>query len=183
MQRRRNYRKLWWWGVGVILVILIAVGIILGLNNRGENQNTKNDENETEKVEQEERVKRDEKSDNEKKDEEVAKQQQVTQYEGEDPNMAEELSGVVTYAESDGVNLVIRTSIDQYLTEGVCELTLMQGGDMIYSDVTNIVGDVSTARCEGFDVPVVELGEGNIEINIKLSAGERSGSIRGEASI
>ena len=45
------------------------------------------------------------------------------------------------------------------------------------------MGDVSTAMCEGFDEPVEGLGEGNIEIIIKLNADERSGLIRGEVDI
>lgn len=116
-------------------------------------------------------------------DEEVAEKQKVVQYEGGNPNTAETLSGVVTYAGvNDGV-LMIRTSIDQYLTEGTCDLTLTRGGANIYSDRVDIVGDVSTASCAGFDVPVAGLGGGDIGININLSAGERQGTIRGEASI
>ena len=78
---------------------------------------------------------------------------------------------------------MIRTSIDQYLTEGSCNLTLVRGSDIIYGDTTNIVGDVSTASCEGFDVPVAVLGEGNIKILIVLNADGRVGSISGEVNI
>ena len=180
-QRRRNYKKLIWWGVGVILVVLVIVGVVIGVNNANKTDNPKSSD--SEKVEQKDQSGQNEKTEAEKRDEEVANQQKVTQYEGEDPNTIEVLSGVITYAGvSDGV-LMIRTSIDQYLTEGICELTLTRGGDIIYSDTTNIVGDVSTATCQGFDVTTAGLGEGNLEIIVNLNADGKSGAIRGEASI
>ena len=178
-QRRRNYRKYIWWGAGLVLILLV-VGIVIGVNS---SNGADNPGDSSEMVEQKDESNQDEKIEQEKKDEEVANQQKVKQYEGEDPNQAEELSGVVTYA---GVNddvLMIRTSIDQYLTEGSCNLTLVRGSDIIYGDTTNIVGDVSTASCEGFDVPVAVLGGGNIKILIVLNADGRVGSISGEVNI
>lgn len=181
-QKRKNKKKWLWWGAGLVIVAIIAIiGVIIWQNNQPKESVQEN--NEPEKVEQKEKVEDTKQSESENKDEEVAKQQKVVQYEGEDPNKAENLSGVVTYAGVNGSNLIIRTSIDQYLTEGVCELTLVQGGAIIYSGTTNIVGDVSTARCEGFDIPVAGLGGGNTEIIIKLKAGEREGSIRGGVNI
>lgn len=182
-QRRRNYKKLIWWGVGVILVMLVIVGVVIGINNQSKKQNNENLGGETEKVEQKNETKQDEKSEEEKRDEEVGSKQTPTQYEGDDSNQAEELSGVITYAGVSGDTLIIRTSIDQYLTEGACDLTLVRGGTIIYSDTTNIVGDVSTATCQGFDIGTAGLGEGNIEITINLNADGKSGVIRGEASI
>ena len=78
---------------------------------------------------------------------------------------------------------MVRTSIDQYLTGGSCELTLERDGDTIYNSIANIMGDVSTAVCDGFDVAVAELGGGEIQINIKLSAEGKSGMIRGKGSV
>ena len=114
---------------------------------------------------------------------EVVEKPKVIQYDGEDPNVSEELSGVVTYAGVVGENLMIRVNIDQYLEEGECGLELMRDGASVYSDVANIVGNVTTATCEGFDVPVNEIGAGAIEIVIRLNSGDKSGVIRGEVSI
>ena len=115
--------------------------------------------------------------------------EKVVQYEGEDPNTEAGLSGVVTYAGVSGEKLMVRVSIDQYLTSGTCELSLKKDGAVIYSDTAGIVGSASTSTCEGFDILTSSLGAngatgaGKIEININISAGGRSGVISGEAEI
>ncbi|MCR5700010.1 MAG: hypothetical protein K6G49_01075 [Candidatus Saccharibacteria bacterium] len=183
MAKRRNYRKIIWWTVGVILVAgIVIAGIVIGINNTGR---TNNDE----MTKTEEQPKVEQKDDNDNKNteeentEEIDDYKKITQYEGADPNKAEELSGVVTYASVNGGTLVIRTSIDQYLTEGTCDLTLERDGHIIYSDTTNIVGEASTATCQGFDVTTAGLGEGKIDIIINLNANSKSGVIRGGVDI
>ena len=114
---------------------------------------------------------------------EEPEKKKVEQYDGDDPNLADDLSGVVTYAGVDNGVLMIRVNIDQYLDSGKCELTLTRGGATIYNSIAGIIGSASTSTCEGFDVEAGELGGGNVEINIKLEANGRTGSIRGEANI
>ena len=106
----------------------------------------------------------------------------VVQYEGEDPNEREDLTGVVTYAGVNGNNLMIRVNIDQYLNGGSCELSLMQDS-VVYSDTANIVSSAATATCEGFNVPINGLGKGNYKIVIKISSGDKAGIINGEVDI
>ena len=115
--------------------------------------------------------------------EDVVEKPKTVQYDGEDPNELEELSGAVTHAGVAGDNLMIRVNIDQYLEEGSCELELARDGATIYNSMTGIVGNVATATCEGFDVPVSEVGGGEFEIIINLDAGGKVGVIRGEVSI
>lgn len=184
MTRRRNNRKRLWWGGGVVLVaIVVIIGVVIWQNSQNNNQNNQNEASEVEKIEQKDELEVNNPANDENKDKETVNKPKVVQYEGGDPNIAEELSGVVTYAGVNSGVLMVRTNIDQYLTEGICELTLTRGGTIIYSDTTNIVGDVSTATCEGFDIPVSGLGEGNLEINIKLTSGGKTGTLRGEVSI
>ena len=114
---------------------------------------------------------------------EEPEKKKVEQYDGDDPNNAQDLSGVVTYAGVNNGVLMIRVNIDQYLDSGKCELTLTRGGATIYSSIASIIGSASTSTCEGFDVAVGELGGGNVEIIIKLESNGRVGSIHGEASI
>ena len=109
--------------------------------------------------------------------------EKVMAYEGDNPNKAGELTGVVTYAgvSPDGGELVIRVNIDQYLGDGSCELDLVQNG-VAYTDTASITASASTATCEGFNVSTGGLG-GDYDIVIYLSSGGRMGVIKGEVSI
>ena len=114
---------------------------------------------------------------------EAPEKEKVVQYDGEDPNTAQGLSGAITHAAVSGANFVLRVNIDQYVTGGNCELTIKRNGATIYSNIVSIIGSASTATCEGFDIPVNRLGGGPVEININLSADGKGGVIRGEANI
>ena len=121
-----------------------------------------------------------------KKDEpetEVFEKEKVVQYDGDDPNEADELTGVITYAGVVGGILRIRVNIDQYLSSGDCVLSMKQNGVEIYGDEAIIIDSASTATCEGFDVRVELLNVGSTEIVITLKSGERTGVIRGEVTI
>lgn len=186
MAQRRNNKKWLWWGTGILLIVVIIVGIVLGINSQGDKQSNKTEDNNIEKVEkivQDSNDEQDNKNDSTKQDEEVAKQQEVTQYEGNNPNEADKLSGTVTYAAVNGDALMIRTNIDQYLTSGECELILSQGDAVIYTDEAAIIGDVSTAICQGFDVPLNQIRRGNIQITVNLNSDGRRGVVRGEVNI
>lgn len=115
-------------------------------------------------------------------DEQVEKKK-VVQYEGEDPNLTEELSGVVSYAGKLGDDITIRVIIDQYLREGNCVLELTSGDVVVYSKAANVVPMVSTSSCDGFDVPFSELGSGVFGITVKVEAGEKTGVILGEINV
>ncbi|MBR3248584.1 hypothetical protein IKF89_00960 [Candidatus Saccharibacteria bacterium] len=179
-QGRKRNRKWLWISLGVILVgAAVIIGVVIWQNNNG---GGKNDEAVMPEAEKQETAQTEATIDAEVVNAQGEKQK-VVQYEGEDPNTLEELTGVVTYAGVNGENLMVRVSIDQYLTEGSCELTLTRGGATIYNSIADIVGDVATATCKGFDIPVAELGGGEVQININLKADGKSGEIRGEASI
>ena len=182
-QKRKRNKK---WIYAMLAVVLVASAGVTCWLLRG----TKSDQQETGQtgstIQQEEKIDKEEISRPSEEGELTgtgAEKERVVQYDGEDPNQADDLSGVVTYAGVVDGTLMIRVNIDQYLESGNCELTLTQGGANIYNSIANIVGGPSTATCEGFDVPLGELGGGDIQININLSADERHGTIRGEANI
>lgn len=106
----------------------------------------------------------------------------VKQYEGEDSNEMANLSGIVTSTYQDAGNLVILTSIDQFLSDGSCELDLQQNGQTIYTDSGKIVADVSSSYCDALEVPLAGLA-GNYQIVINLNAGEKTGIINGEVNL
>lgn len=116
-------------------------------------------------------------------DTEVVEKPKVVQYDGEDPNTAAELTGVVTYAGvNDGV-LMIRVNIDQYLNSGECRLELLRGGEVVHEETAAVVDAAATATCEGFNVDTSGLSSGDYQILIKVSAGGKTGAINGEVSL
>ena len=176
-KRKKNKKSKKLLSVVLFLVLFIAAGVVAYLVWDGY---FKEEKKEDESSEVEEAVD-DEEGGKGAAGEEIVEKEPVVQYEGADPNEAEDLTGVITYAAVSGDNLMIRVNIDQYLDSGSCELSLVQGG-VKYSDIANI-SSVTTATCEGFNVPVSELGSGNYQIIIKLSSGGKTGTIKGEANI
>lgn len=114
---------------------------------------------------------------------EVPEKDKVIQYEGEDPNLSEELSGSVTYAGVLNNRITIRVNIDQYLSEGSCALSLLSNDTVIYSESANIINSASTATCEGFDIPVSNVRAGDYEIIIIISSYGKSGVIKGRVEV
>lgn len=113
----------------------------------------------------------------------IEKEKEVApQYEGSDPNNAQSLTGVITYSAVAGDKLVIRTSINQSLNSGICELTLSQGVKII-TKTAEIAINPSSSTCQGFDVPVSELGSGKWSVSIKVNGDGRTGILSGNASI
>ena len=109
--------------------------------------------------------------------------QRTEQYDGEDPNVAEQLSGAITHAGVENDRLIIRLNIDQYLEGGECGLVIKQNGAIIHEEVTGIVSNVTTATCEGFDLPVGLVGNGHFDIVVSISANDKNGIITGEVDI
>ena len=183
MARRRRKSQKWIIG-GLILVLLVAVGVGAAVIWNNEHQESKQeDKTEMTKEEKAEDAEKKDSETEEEYSERMAEQKKVKQYEGEDPNKAEELTGAITYAGVNNGVLMIGMNIDQFLSEGNCTLSLMRGGDVIYSADAKIIAEVSTSTCDGFNIPVSGLDSGPTEIVIKLSAGGKTGAIRGEVDI
>ena len=174
-KRKKNNKKWLYWILVVILFVVAAVVCYLVWDNYFR------DKKEDEPVGEQSLVKEE---DNEDVEEQiVVEKEKVVPYEGEDPNSKDELTGVVTYAGVSDDNLMIRVNIDQYLESGSCELGLWKDGASAYTDKARIVNSATTATCEGFNVPTSGLSEGNYNIVIKISSGNKSGTINGEAKI
>lgn len=188
-KRKRNKSKKWIsrFAILILLVVAAAVAYLVWDSYFKVNDKKMDDEQQIfRQIEEEEKVEeRPEEVIPENKEEELSRDEEkkVVQYEGEDPNKSESLSGVVTYAGVSGDKLMIRVNIDQFLNSGECALSLVRGGATIYSDITSVVGSVATATCEGFDVPVEQIGSGSVEIKIVVRAGEKTGAIYGRVEL
>lgn len=183
MAQKRKQKKNKKWALRFLMFLLfVAVAVVCYLVWDAYFKTEKSvDEGVTEEVEVVEKPV--ENSDVAEVDSEVVEKEKVVQYEGGDPNVSEELTGVVTYTGVSGDNLMIRVNIDQYLESGKCVLSLMRDGGEVYTDEAGIATAASTATCEGFNVPVSVLGAGDYEVIIRLGAGDKVGTIRGEASV
>lgn len=181
MAQKRKRNKSWVYWI-VIFVLLIAAGVVAYLVWDNYFNDKKADSNNQETLQEDKKKEKEvEKS---KDDEEVVvEKEKVVQYDGEDPNKKDALTGVITYAGVNGNTLMIRVNIDQYLEEGVCGLELRRGGVSVYNKESGIAGGPATATCEGFDVPVEGLGGGNTAIIINLSSGGKTGEIIGEVAL
>lgn len=184
-RRRKNGKKWMFWGVMLILFVVAGVMCYLvwdayfRVKDEGETGDSEGAS--VEVVEKPEEKKEEELK--EEEEPEVVEKEKVVQYEGEDPNESNELTGVVTSAMLEGNYLVVRVNIDQYLSEGNCILELMQNGRVIYSDMVGIEAMVTTATCERMAVPASELNGGEYEVVVRLESGGKRGVIRGNASL
>ena len=183
MTRRQRKNRKWIIG-GLILALLVITGVGAAViwNNEHQSAEQADEAKKADAEETKNTEKRDEETE-EEYSERVAEQKKVKQYEGEDPNKAEELTGAITYAGVSNGTLMIAMNIDQFLGEGKCALSLVRNGNEIYSANADIVAEVSTSTCDSFNVPVGSLGGGATDIIIKLSSGGKTGTIRGEVNI
>ena len=178
VQRRKRNNK-WLWGiVFLVLLIVCIIGLVIWNNDSNKDNDKEKEEVDVVKTEEEKNTEDDFKQADEDIDE-----KKVTQYEGDNPNTANELSGAITYAGVQNGTLMIRVNIDQYLDSGSCELNLKNNNVDVYSSTARIVGGASTATCEGFDVPTNVLTGGLFEIVITLNADNKTGLIKGEVNI
>ena len=193
-KRRRRQRRITTTIVFLFLIVLAGLVCYLVWDSYFRNRDDDNEvkEQKTDQViedkvekkgeESEESVLSQKESKDETKDETKDGKEQIN-YDGENPNQANTLTGVITRAENMGEQVVIRVNIDQYLDEGGCQLSLKRNDEIVYSDQTSVVAAAATATCEGFDVPISRIGEGNYMIEIVINSGDKTGTINGEVDV
>lgn len=105
------------------------------------------------------------------------------QYEGENANNYANLTGAITYAEVNGADLIIRTTIDQELpTSATCTLTATSGNNST-TEQSGIINNPSSSSCEGFTIPTSRLSSGTWQLEIKVTGNNKSGIITGEVTL
>lgn len=107
------------------------------------------------------------------------------QYEGENPNELDELTGVIIYKDIDPENQILHSaiSIDQYLqSDGQCVFNLKRDDVIIRTTSAIATQDVTTSVCGPIDISTEGL-EGTYQIEILLSGDNKRGEILDEITI
>lgn len=184
-ERRRSKKWIYW----VIVLILIVVAGVVGYfvwdgYFRDKEKSEVGQSEVVEKTVEKPAVKEEKQEEGKGQAGEIdGVKEKVEQYDGADPNTAEELTGALTYVAVNNGVLRVRVNIDQFLAGGTCELVLRNGGGILYNEVTRIVDTVSTSTCEGFDVMTGGVPGGAAELVIYLSSGEKVGEITGRVEL
>ena len=182
MARRRKRRKSWISWLFIVFLLVAACVVVYLVWDNYFNDNKEQEQTETEVIDV--NNKPIENKPEEIKEPEINEKEEIIQYDGDNPNKAELLSGVVTYAGVSGDKLIIRVNINQFLSQGSCDLRLIFENDVnVYSAKSNITDSASTSTCEGFDVPITGFKKGNYNIYINLTSGEKTGTINGAVTL
>lgn len=78
--------------------------------------------------------------------------------------------------------LILRITIDQFLSSGQCHL-IMYNNQKTIERVVNIAQNPSSSSCMGFDIPINEIGNGNWSITINISSNDKKGSVADNITI
>ena len=102
------------------------------------------------------------------------------QYEGQDVNQLNKLTGTITYSEKSGDKYRIRVNINQFLKlPGTCKLTVTSASTIVHTQTVSIISNPSSGSCEGFDIPLSGIPSGDLYIKIEVNANQKTGLIEG----
>lgn len=95
-----------------------------------------------------------------------------------------EITGIINYKAVSGDSLVIRTTIDNRIETGTCILTLTNSSARTtVTRTANIMPNPSTSTCEGFNIPLSEVGTGKWNIVITVKSNGIAGKIEDSVTI
>lgn len=107
------------------------------------------------------------------------------QFEGEDPNKLEELTGSITRRSISSGELTVVASIDQFLSsDSSCRLVLKDssGQEVRSTDSLSVAAEATSSVCGPFTVPVNQLS-GTYTIDIVITSPDKSGHITAEINL
>ncbi len=102
------------------------------------------------------------------------------QYEGEDPNQLNELTGMIIYKDIDPETNALHSavSISQYLQEGgQCVYNIKQGDTILSTASAAVTAEVSTSVCGPFSLPLTGLSPGRYQIEVLITGDGKQGTI------
>lgn len=171
-QKKSNKKIILCVAAAIVLGLIVVFAIILIINNQKHDSNV-NDQNNNTQANQNIPVQTDNSSDPKK----------AKQYEGEDPNTKNELTGSITSAFLTNNNLSLRVNIDQYISSGNCILTITRDNTVI-TQTAPIVAVASTSTCQGFDINDTRISAGAWHAKIDLLSNDnKKGVIEKEVSL
>ncbi len=100
----------------------------------------------------------------------------IVQYEGENPNELDHLTGLVTYTEVKDGTLAAMVSIDQYLAGGTCTANLKSNGQIVASAEQAIEADASTSHCGPITINLAGVSGGKYQLEVIFSSGGKTGT-------
>lgn len=184
VQKKSSTKKIIATIVALVLLVL-AVALAYSYMNRQDNKesniNSTSTKSEQIKKETEDR----DASTKDKRDESVVHEPEkniTPPYSGENIDNSPSLSGSINYKSVVDGNLVIRTTINQVVSGGKCTLKL-RNGSRVFARGSGIVQNPSSSTCEGFSVPVSELGSGNWQIEIFVFSEDRKVTLTDNVTI
>ena len=110
-------------------------------------------------------------------------QKVIMQYEGENPNNLDHLTGLITYTEVKYGALMAMVSIDQYLGSGTCEANLKIGDQVVAGIEQPIEADASTSHCGPIAIDLTGVGSGKYQLEVTLMSGGKTGTITSNVEI
>lgn len=110
-------------------------------------------------------------------------QKVIVQYEGENPNELDHLTGIITYAEIADNTLSSMVSIDQYLGSGTCTARLKSGEQIILTVEKDIEADASTSHCGPITMNLSGIGGGRYSLEVEISGGGKTGIVTSKVEI
>ncbi len=108
------------------------------------------------------------------------------QYEGEDPNELDSLTGSIAYIDIDAETQTLHSavSINQYLeNDGQCVFNLKRGEAIVRTASAVATPDVTTSVCGPFSLSVEGLDPGTYQVEIIMTGDNKRGIITSETEI
>lgn len=185
-QRKKSHFFLYFF-----IVLIIGAAVILGLlflKPALENQNQGSDNSQAttqDSTSSSDQTSSDSSKTSETKSDTIERESEKNnpQYEGEDPNTLESLTGAISFAGVSDGNFMVNVVIDQAIgTSGRCNYTLTHSSGVV------LVGDVSTEAGPSssvcvYSIPTTNVQSGNWKITVKVTADNKEGTISGEANV
>lgn len=180
-----KYRTPRSWAIPLLVaLLLIIVGIIIVLiikpfSRSASKQTTNPAQKSTTYVETPDSNGQQATNPNTPSDSEAEPEDKTKQFEGEDPNQLDQLTGSITYRNVEQGTLSVAVIINQSLRQpGTCTLILTGPNQERRTATSAAVVDVTASVCETLELPVGGLGHGEYTIEVQLSGDGKSGSVK-----